>query len=180
MYGLINKAVQELVIQTHGEETWRKIRLRAGLEEEEIIGLKSYPDQLTYNLLEAGSAELGIQKDKLMEMCGEKWISHTATNGYENVLNLAGSNMIDFLHHLNTIHAKITYLMPDMKPPVFRVKNEFITSVELLYKSERDGFQPMVIGILRGLGRRFGLDVSVHNFGPDKDFPEFTHFKISW
>ncbi len=180
MYGLVNKAVQELIVHTHGKETWHSIRKKAGMEEEEFIGLKSYPDQLTYNLIAAGSEELGLPAEKILEMCGEQWISHTAAHGYGNVLNLAGSNMVDFLHNLNVIHSKITNLMPEMKPPVFEIKREFVTRVELLYKSERTGLEPLAVGILKGLGRRFGLDVSVRNLGPDLEFPGFTLFEVNW
>lgn len=180
MYGLVNKAIDELVVKTYGEETWDKIRKKAGFEDEEFIGLKSYPDELTYNLVVAGAEELKLPAETLLELCGETWITHTATHGYENVLNLAGNNMIDFLHHLNAIHAKITQLMPDMKPPIFKVKNEFVTGVELLYKSDRKGLEPMATGILKGLGRRFGLEVSVKVLGQDKDFPDSILFDISW
>ena len=180
MYGLVNKAMQELVTSSFGEEAWKEIRLNAGFDEEEIIGLKSYPDNLTYELVRAGSEKLGIPQEVLLEKFGEQWISHTARNGYENMMNLGGSNMVDFLHNLNTMHSKITHLMPSMQPPVFRVKNEFVTKIELLYFSERPGLQPMVVGILRGLGLRFGLEVEVKNLGPDADFPQDILFEISW
>ena len=180
MYGLVNKAIQELVVRNFGEATWTKIREKAGFEDEEFIGLKSYPDSLSYELIGAGSEELGLPVETLLEMCGEMWISHTATHGYENVLNLAGDNMIDFLHHLNIIHSKITHLMPAMRPPVFKIKNEYVTRVELLYQSERKGLEPMAVGILKGLGRRFGLDVSIRTLGPDAENPGFILFDVSW
>lgn len=180
MYGLVNKAMQELVTAAFGEETWNDIRKKAGFDEEEFIGLKSYPDSLTYDLLRIGSEKLGVPQEALLEKFGEQWISHTAANGYANVLNLGGSNMIDFLHNLNSIHSKITHLMPSMKPPEFRVKNEYVTRIELLYFSERPGLQPMVTGILRGLGKRFGLEVAIQNLGPDPDFPNNILFEISW
>lgn len=180
MYGLVNKAMQELVVSSFGEETWISIRKEAGFEDEEFIGLKSYPDSLTYDLVRIGSERLGVPQEVLLEKFGEQWISHTAANGYDNVLNLGGSNMIDFLHNLNNIHSKITHLMPSMQPPIFKVKNEYVTRIELLYFSERPGLQPMVTGILRGLGRRFGLEVSIQNLGPDPDFPGNILYEITW
>ena len=180
MYGLVNKAMQELVTATYGEETWKEIQKESGFDEEEFIGLKSYPDSLTYELVRIGSERLGVSQEALLEKFGEQWITHTAAHGYENVLNLGGSNMIDFLHNLNTIHSKISHLMPQMQPPIFRVKKEFVTRIELLYFSERPGLQPMVTGILRGLGRRFGLEAQVRNLGPDPDFPDNILFEISW
>lgn len=180
MYGLVNKAIHELVLDGFGEETWEKICSRAGFPDEEFIGLKSYPDQLTLDILQAASQELDLPVSTLMEMCGERWIEHTAANGYENVLNLAGSNFVDFLYNLNVIHSKISNLMPDMRPPDFRVKKEFTTGIELLYHSGRTGMEPLAIGILKGLGRRFGLTVAVRNLGPDPENPSSILFDVNW
>ena len=180
MYGLVNKAMQELVTTTFGEEAWHSIRRQAGFEDEEFIGLKAYPDALTYELVRIGSEQLGVPAETLLEKFGEQWISYTAASGYQNVLDLGGSNMVDFLYNLNELHSKITHLMPSMRPPVFKVKNEFVTRIELLYYSERPGLQPMVTGILKGLGTRFGLMVQVKNLGPDPDFPDNILFEISW
>ena len=180
MYGLVNKAMQELVLRNHGEEMWKRIRSKAGLEDEEIIGLKSYPDSLTYDLVRIGSEELGVKPEELLEFFGEHWITHTASSGYENVLNLGGNNLTDFLHNLNVIHVKITHLMPSMVPPSFKVKNESAKRIELLYFSDRPGLQPMVVGILRGLGRRFDLDVNIRNLGVDVDFPSGILFELTW
>ena len=180
MYGLVNKAIQEKIEKAYGPETWKKIRLQAGFEEEEFIGLKAYPDELSYSLVESASKELNVPAEKLIELVGEEWISHTALNGYENVLNLAGDNMIDFIHNLDTIHNNITNLMPNMRPPKFRIKKEQVTGMLLQYQSEREGMQPMVVGILKGLGKRFGLEVSVKNLGPDPDEARQILFEVSW
>jgi hypothetical protein len=180
MYGLVNKAIQEKIEAAYGPETWKKIRLSVGFEEEEFIGLKAYPDDISYALVTAASAELGVPVDLLLELVGEEWISHTALNGYENVLNLAGNNMIDFIHNLDTIHNNITNLMPSMRPPKFRIKKESVTGMHLLYYSDRQGLQPMVIGILKGLGKRFGHEVSVKNLGPDPEYPDQILFDVNW
>ena len=180
MYGIVNKAIHELVRSRFGEKRWEVICVKAGFEEEEFIGLKSYPDQLTFDILQACSEELGIPQYDLMVQCGEIWIEHTAASGYENVLNLAGSNMVDFLYNLNIIHSRITNLMPQMRPPVFLVKKEYTTGLLLQYQSERTGMEPLAIGILRGLGRRFGLTVDVKLRGADPDDASFTLFEISW
>ena len=65
-------------------------------------------------------------------------------------------------------------------PPSFKVKNESAKRIELLYFSDRPGLQPMVVGILRGLGRRFDLDVKIRNLGVDVDFPSGILFELTW
>jgi guanylate cyclase soluble subunit beta len=163
-----------------GEKRWEIICSKAGFEDEEFIGLKSYPDQVTLDILQACSEELGIPVHNLMELCGETWIEHTAASGYENVLNLAGSNMVDFLYNLNLVHSRISHLMPDMRPPSFKVKKESAKTIQLLYQSDRLGMEPLAVGILRGLGRRFGHSVVVNILGADPDDPASTLFEITW
>ena len=53
MYGLVNKAVQGLIIENYGEETWDKIKMRANVDVEMFISNESYSDSMTYDLLVA-------------------------------------------------------------------------------------------------------------------------------
>ena len=96
------------------------------------------------------------------------------------MLNLAGNNFVDFLYNLNVIHSKISNLMPEMRPPEFRIKRELTTGIELLYRSDRSGMEPLAIGILKGLGRRFDLTVEVRNLGQDPENPACILFDVNW
>ena len=58
MYGLVNKAIKDLVVTNYGEEAWIEIASRAGFDEGEFLGLQPYPDKLTYDLVRHGSEVL--------------------------------------------------------------------------------------------------------------------------
>jgi hypothetical protein len=47
MYGLINKAVRELIVVEFGSETWDRVRERAQVGEEDFVSMKQYDDAVT-------------------------------------------------------------------------------------------------------------------------------------
>lgn len=55
MYGLVNKAIEELVLATHGEEAWDQISKKAGVHSDVFISNESYPDEVTYRLVTEAS-----------------------------------------------------------------------------------------------------------------------------
>ena len=60
MYGLVNKAIQELVCSRFGEETWRQIKQKAEISTDTFLSMEGYPDDLTHRLVVAASQVLGI------------------------------------------------------------------------------------------------------------------------
>ncbi|MBT6804196.1 MAG: heme NO-binding protein, partial [Verrucomicrobia bacterium] len=70
MYGLVNKAVQGLIIENYGEETWDKIRMRANVDVEMFISNESYSDSMTYDLLVAASEIVNQPASELLRLLG--------------------------------------------------------------------------------------------------------------
>ena len=58
MYGLVNKAVEDLVCSKFGEETWNKILEEAGVDVDSFVSMEAYPDAVTYKLIHAASTVL--------------------------------------------------------------------------------------------------------------------------
>lgn len=180
MYGLVNKAIQGLVIDGHGLEVWDKIRVEAGLEDERIVSLKSYPDSLTYKLVGAASKHLGADAEDILKAFGEHWILYTAEEGYGDMLDFTGENLLDFLKNLDLLHLRVKNIMPELRPPSFSCENETENSVELIYESPRDGLSPMVLGLLSGLGKRFNKKLQVEQIAFKKDGNGPDRFFIQW
>ena len=70
MYGLVNRALQQLVCARCGDDVWNEIRKRAGVEDEVFVRMDSYPDDITRNLLAAASVELDTPAEQLLEDFG--------------------------------------------------------------------------------------------------------------
>lgn len=162
MYGLVNRAIQQMVCTHHGEETWERIKAKADLADLDFFSTyQAYPDDVTHRLVAAASEELGLSAAEIMQAFGEYWITYTASEGYEELLASTGGSLPEFLDHLDTMHARAGLAFPQLQPPSFRCQHAEDRSMELEYRSKRQGLAPMVLGLLHGLGRRFRTPVAV-------------------
>ena len=62
---------------------------------------------------------------------------------------------MEFLQHTNDLHDRITSTFIGYTPPYFEVSNND-NRVALRYESKREGLTPFVIGVIKGLAKRFG------------------------
>ena len=46
MYGMVNKAVEDMVCMHHGEEAWEQIKSKAGVDVEVFVSNEGYPDEV--------------------------------------------------------------------------------------------------------------------------------------
>jgi hypothetical protein len=162
MYGLVNRAIQQMVCSQHGEESWEKIKQAADLADLDFFSTyQAYPDDVTHRLVAAAARELGLSAGEIMQAFGEYWITYTASEGYEQLLESTGDTLPEFLDHLDTLHARAGLAFPELQPPSFRTRHGEEHSLELEYRSRRRGLAPMVVGLLQGLGRRFQTAVSI-------------------
>jgi Haem-NO-binding len=161
MYGLVNKAIEDMALAVGGEETWRKIKAEAGVDVVAFVSMDAYPDEVTYSLVGAASKVLGMPAEQILESFGLHWVLYTAREGYGPLLNSAGTSMAEFLENLDALHVRVGLTMPDLRPPSFQVARIDDSTFTVRYYSERAGLAPMVVGLLKGVGHRFGHEVLV-------------------
>jgi hypothetical protein len=180
MYGLVNKAIKDLVVSNHGESIWQEICLKAGFYEQDFIGMSPYPDKLTYDLVRHASDVLNVEQTAILEAFGEYWILYTAKEGYGDLLDLTGATFTEFLDNLDMLHYRINNLMPQLAAPQFSTRNSSTNYTELEYRSHRAGMIPMLIGLIRGLGKRFDLTVDIEQIEFKQEGHDCDVFKITW
>jgi hypothetical protein len=161
MYGLINQGLHDLAVQTGGEEMWREIKSSAGVGLEAFVGMDTYPDDVTYRLVEATSAATGISAAEVLHAFGKHWILYTARRGYGAIFDTMGGSLPAFLANLDTMHARLSLSMPEMRPPSFVCEQLGDDQIRLEYWSERPGLAPMVVGLLDGLGEMYEVTLSI-------------------
>jgi hypothetical protein len=178
MYGLISQALEDYVRRGFGEGAWNEVRGRAGLGDEDMfLSMESYPDEVTFSLVQATTEVLGQSVPQVLEAFGEHWVLYTAQEGYGEMLSMFGTSLQEFLVNLDNLHSHVALTFPELRPPSFEV--EWIPghseSLLLHYRSERTGLAPMVVGLLRGLGKRFSQDIRVDRLerGPADDHDVF-------
>src|SRR5581483_11267881 len=97
MYGLINKAIQDLVLSRFGEAKWDEIRRKAEVADADFVSMEKYPDETTYRLVGAASEVLNTPAEQVLELFGEYWTVYSAEAGFGHMLDFAGNNLVDFL-----------------------------------------------------------------------------------
>ena len=52
MYGLVNKGIEEMVIEFHGQDKWEEIKRKASFESEGFLNMKRLPAAKWYELVD--------------------------------------------------------------------------------------------------------------------------------
>lgn len=179
MYGLVNHAVEQSLRTQFGDARWAASKARAKVTVPAFVSMQAYPDAVTDGLVAAASDELGMPAAELFEAIGEYWTIHTALHGYGDLLVLGGSTFIDFLQNLDRLHAHVAVSFPELRPPTFWCSDVTDRTVRLHYASEREGLAPMVVGLVRGLGKMFTTDVTVEQAASRADGVAHDEFQIT-
>jgi hypothetical protein len=182
MYGMVNKAVEDMVVLHYGETAWEQIRTQAGVEVDVFMSNESYSDDITYNLIRAASQVLQLPAEQILIKFGEHWVLHTAQEGYGGLMNAAGRTLPEFMRNLPNFHSRMTMIFPKLQPPHFECTEITNQSLNLHYFSQRQGLAPFVVGLMQGLGKKFNTPVTVRqsaakDLGADHDIFELTWTK---
>ena len=161
MYGIVNKAIEELVIQIGGEELWTTVCLEAGIEPFTFVAQEVYDDAVTYDLVAAVSKVTGKTQHEILVAFGDHWSRYTGNQGYGQLYKLLGSDYQSFLMNLPRLHDHLAFIFPDLQMPHFETEliNERI--VKVCYRSERVGLSAMVFGLLEGMAKVYETQVVV-------------------
>lgn len=155
MYGLVNKAVEELVVTNFGEEKWDTIKAKAGVEVEAFISNESYPDEITYQLVGAASEVLGLPAEEILIGFGEHWVLKTASESYGPMMKAGGKTLKEFLVNLPNFHTRVAMIYPKLQPPRFECSEITDDSLKLHYFTHRAGLTHFVVGLVQGLGKLY-------------------------
>ena len=180
MYGIVNKAIEDLIISTFGEEKWEIIKQRSGVDIDFFISNEPYDDQITYNLAIEASNELKIPLSEVLHEFGEWWVLKTGKEKYGGLMEAGGENLEEFLLNLPVFHSRIMLIYPRLTPPEFKISNVGDKSVYVHYFSKRVGLQHFVEGLLVGLGKLYKTPVQVEMIQSRDDGSDHEIFKVSW
>jgi hypothetical protein len=180
MYGIINKSIEELVIENFGEEKWELIKIRSGIDVDYFISNEPYDDAITYSLAGAISEEMNVPLDQVLFLFGEWWIIRTTNEKYGSLMKAGGSNLKMFLTNLPQFHNHIMLLYPKLTPPEFKVSDIEENSIHIHYFSKREGLKDFVHGLLSGLGKMFQTQVEIILIESRDGGNNHEVFKVSW
>ena len=180
MYGLVNKAVEEMVCSQFGAETWETIKQRAEVDADVFLSMNQYPDELTYRLVGAASETLGLSPADILRAFGRYWTLYTVAEGYGELMKLTGASLREFLGNLDNLHARVGLSYPHLQPPSFHCEDTTDGTLLLHYYSDREGLAPMVIGLLEGLGERFATPMAIEQLSSRENGADHDIFRITF
>lgn len=160
MYGMVNQALESLVTERFGAETWTIVRTKAGIQDPAFITMKQYPDEVTYSLAGALSEHLQAPLPDLLRAFGVYWVAYAKRGPWGKIMLASGGSTYELLAALDAMHARIAISFPDLKPPTFKVRPEG-DAVVVDYQSHRPGLAPFVVGLIEGIGTLFHESVTV-------------------
>jgi hypothetical protein len=180
MYGIVNKAIEELVIENFGEQKWEIIKEKSGVDVAFFVSNEAYPDDITYKLAGAVSEEMGIGVGGVLVTFGEWWVLRTSKEKYGSLMEAGGNSLKEFLLNLPAFHNRIMLIYPKLTPPEFRITDAQESSVLVHYFSQRLGLQDFVRGLLQGLGKMYQTPVEIELTASREAGHDHEIFKVSW
>jgi hypothetical protein len=180
MYGIVNKAIEDLVKENHGNEVWQRIKKRSNITVDFFISNETYEDQITYDLAQATAVELNIELSDVLIQFGEYWVLKTGRQKYGSLLEAGGSTLKEFLCNLPNFHNRIMLMYTHLTPPEFTISNIEEHSLHVHYFSKRNGLQDFVKGLLQGLGKMYNTPVHIELLQSRNQQADHEIFKVTW
>jgi hypothetical protein len=180
MYGIINKAIEELVTANFGKEKWEIIREKSGVDIDFFISSEPYDDAITFKLAAAVSEIMNMKIEDVLIVFGEWWVIKTTKEKYSGLMESGGSTLKEFIMNLPLFHNRVMLIYPKLSPPEFKITNVTDDSVNLHYLSNRVGLQEFVRGLLQGLAKRFETNIAIELIQSRNEGHSHEIFKIIW
>jgi hypothetical protein len=180
MYGIVNKAIEDLIKENYGEEKWDQILKRSGIDVDFFISNEPYDDDITFKLAIAASEETGLSLQEVLIAFGEWWVLRTSKEKYGPMMAAGGASLRDFLKNLPVFHNRIMLIYPKLTPPEFRISDLTETSICVHYYSKRQGLQEFVRGLFQGLGKLYNVPITIELIASRLGGDDHDVFRITW
>lgn len=180
MYGIVNKAIEDLITVNFGEEKWEIIKEKSGVDIDFFISSEPYDDDITFKLAIATSEEMEMTVSEVLVAFGEWWIIKTTSEKYPGLMDSGGSNFKEFIVNLPNFHNRVMLIYPKLTPPEFKVSDVTENSVHLHYFSKREGLQEFVRGLLQGIAKLHHTEIQLELLQSRNDGSSHEIFKIQW
>jgi len=178
MYGLVNQAIQGLVVDNFGEENWKAIKQKAGVTEDAFLSNEIYDDSITFKLAVSASEVLNIPLADVLKTFGKYWIIKVGNEKYGPLMKSGGDNFIDFIVNLPNFHSRVMLIYSDIKPPEFIVEKVTDSQLKLHYYSTRQGLTDFMFGLIQGLGELYQTPIDIKLIADRRNGDEHDIYEI--
>ena len=161
------RAQHKLVTEKFGKDKWQESLAKAGMDRDAIFLATSNVDaQLTMKAIASVCEVLGVTPVQAADAFGDYWVNVFASKIY--AVHFRGvTSARDFLLKMNEIHRVTTATIPDARPPRFAYDWTDPNTLVMTYESQR-GLIDILVGLIKGVGRRFDEDLRVSKVGTNR------------
>ena len=159
MYGMVNKAIEQMVRRHFGDTAWGAVKRRAGATQEVFVSTEIYPDELTVRLIAATAECTGTRVTEVLQRFTEYWVLDAPGSEYGHLFGIAGRSLGQYLANLPQLHDRIALQFPALQPPRLLVTERTERSLRLHYFGRRPGLNALMKGFIRGAAKRFATPV---------------------
>jgi hypothetical protein len=162
MYGLVNEAVKQMVVDSFGVEKWNEVCTELNLEEPNFMPFEQYEDSLTGDLVGKICEKFSFEAPVLLEEFGKYWVTYARNSEYSSILNSFATSPIDLIKSLDSLHTRLELTFDELRPPSFWVTEKDDKKIWVHYQSHRDmPLEFFVIGLIKGIFLMFDQECSV-------------------
>ena len=171
MLGLINRAIQCFVRDTYGEDIWAGVARGAALDGVGFEAMLFYDDTLTDQVLDQVVRLLNKPRDEVLEDIGTYLVSHPNVESLRRLLRFGGVDFREFLHSLDDLPDRARMAVADLELPRLELHDDGESCLHLHVRATRDGFGPVMLGVLRTMADDYGALVflGLRHRGPGDD-----------
>lgn len=180
MYGIVNKAIEELVTENYGKDKWDEIKEKSGVDIDYFISNEPYDDDITYKLAGAASQVMGVTIDQVLIAFGEWWVMRTVKDKYGSLMDAGGNTLKEFIINLPVFHNRVMMIYPKLTPPEFKISHLTDEGLHLHYFSKRAGLKEFVRGLLQGLSKSYNTPMGIELIESRDDGQAHEVYKLTW
>jgi hypothetical protein len=169
MHGLINRAIQCYVRDTHGDLAWKQVVRHAGLGFDGFETMLSYDDALTEDVLRASVDVLGRPRETILEDLGTFLVSNHSSDGLRRLLRFGGVTFTDFLQTLEETRGRGRLALSDLDLPILDLLEISPSLYRLHCRFAIKGSGHVIVGLLRAMADDYGALVLLDHDGDGQD-----------
>lgn len=160
MHGVVFSLLKSYVTERHGgRETWAALLAGAGRSDTIYVPTRIYPDEEIVTLVHTACRMLKTTPDAVLEDFG-KYIAPSLMNMYASLVRPGWKTMELLLNVEETIHRVVRLKDPGAQPPQLHFTRLDDSTLRFEYSSARR-MASLAIGIMKGIGQRYGERVEV-------------------
>lgn len=164
MHGLINRALQCYVRDTHGIDAWAKVARLSGIGLDGFEPMLTYDDALTESVLAASMSTLNRSREMILEDLGTFLVSNNNSDALRRLLRFGGVTFRDFLQTLEDTQGRGLLALPDLNLPALDLYEITPNLYTLQCRFPLEGAGHVIVGLLRAMADDYGaLVLSDHD-----------------